>query len=185
MGAPSEHRERRHEPGHRPYRDHRRRILPGPRLAGRQPDRAGPGRRHPRGVAHPATSRNRSGLRRRTRPLRRQSSRDQRNDRLFRRPDGRGAHRDHLRRVDRLPRPGRHGLSPSPARRGRRPARLGHFRSTGGVRARPFADRRATQVHPHRPAYARQDPPIMATSPRSPTPSLACSPSRSPIAMPK
>ena len=96
-------------------------------------------RRDARRDPHPGAGRHRSRLRRRAFPLRRQSSRDQRHDRVFRAADGGHAHRHHLRRTGRLSLAARHGLPHPAAGGGGRRGRRRHARPAARLRARPAA----------------------------------------------
>ena len=118
---------------------------------------AGVDRRDARRDPHPGAGRHRSRVRWRIFPLRRQSSRDQRDDRIFRAADGGHAHRHHLRRTGRLSLAARHGIPHPAAGGGGRRGRRRHARPAARLRARPAAGVEAVQVHADRPAHAGEE----------------------------
>ena len=137
--------------------DDRCRFLSVSRLARRAAVRAGGDRRDARGHPHAGAGRHRSRLRRRALPLRREPSRDQRDDRVFREADGGRALGRDVRGTGRLSRSTGNEIPHASAGRGRRPCRTRHARSATGLRACEKTHRPAVQVHADRPAYAGED----------------------------
>ena len=130
---------------------------PFPGLARRAAVRAGGDRRDARRHPHAGAGRHRSRLRRRALPLRREPSRDQRDDRVFRQADGGRALERDIRRTGRLSRSTGDEIPHASAGRGRGPGRPRHARSAAGLRARETTHRPAVQVHADRPAHAGED----------------------------
>ncbi len=119
------------------------------------PERTGVARRHARRLRHPAAGRHRSADRRRALPLRRQSSRHQRHDRVLHPPDGRHASRSRPQRHEDFRRKQRWGSGAS--RRAWSKGRSAKARSTCSPIASCAARcrRRSVQVHRHQPVHAR------------------------------
>ena len=131
---------------------------PFPGLARRAAVRAGGDRRDARRHPHAGAGRHRSRLRRRALPLRCESSRDQRHDRVFRQADGRRPHRQ-SRSTNWSP------IASSPATKFRtRPPAVVEGPIGAGTLDLPQAcarakrlTRPAVQVHADRPAHAGED----------------------------
>ena len=139
------------------HQDNRCRLLYYPRLARRVAVGAGGDRCYPRRHSYAGNRGHRPSLRRRTVPLRCQSSRNQRHDRVFRAADVGDQDGNPFRRTGRLPRATRDGLSQPAAGGRRRTGRRRIARSAARLRAGEAAGVAAFQVHPDGTAHAGED----------------------------